>query len=193
MSSSVEGNEVRKILAQFDAPAFVRRARGVKVADDLLHARLTGQREEWLVMPRTRLAQLHARLQGFGPLTQVGCPYALVTRLEELYCEWQPQLRSRVAPVRTVAETLPHWRRLGESFALFNRRWQAYVAKFNLVEINRIRDEYNKYYVVEKECATGSAVLARRGFVTLKLLTAESLLESYPLLPDLRAVGGGMA
>ncbi|RPI83146.1 MAG: hypothetical protein EHM42_08700 [Planctomycetaceae bacterium] len=73
MSATVQGNEVRKILAQFDAPAFVRRARGVEVADELLDAVLTRHREEWLDMPRIRLAQLHALLGDLQRLAQLRC------------------------------------------------------------------------------------------------------------------------
>jgi len=59
MSGAVEGNDVRKILAQFDAPAFVRRAKGVELAEEFLHAHCSRQREEWLEMRRGTLRIYH--------------------------------------------------------------------------------------------------------------------------------------
>jgi hypothetical protein len=76
------------------------------------------------------------------------------------------------------------WDRLTESFGKFNRRWRAFVEQFPRDEINQIRDGYNRYYVLEKECATGSPALARRGFVELAPITVPSLLTWYPLLPE---------
>jgi 3-methyladenine DNA glycosylase Tag len=92
-------------------------------------------------------------------------------------------LKVPVPRAQSPAQLQTPWTRLTESFAKFNLRWQAYVAKFPRDEINEIRDGYNRYYVLEKECATGSAALARRGFVELPPVTVQTLLQWYPLLP----------
>jgi len=184
---AVEGNEVRKILAQFDAPAFVRRAKGVEVADELLHAHCRRQREEWLEMPRLRLGQFVAALGDWSrwPMTPAGgCdPQPLIT----LHEEWQPRLKVPVPRAHSAGQLQAPWSRLTESFAKFNRRWQEFLEKIPRDEINEIRDGYNRYYVLEKECATGSPALARRGFVELPLVTVQTLLEWYPRLPEFGA------
>ncbi|MCY2963354.1 MAG: hypothetical protein NT069_06830 [Planctomycetota bacterium] len=184
MSASVQGNDVRKILAQFDAPAFVRRARAVEVADELLHSILTRQRDEWLLMPKTRLAQLVACLGHLKRLTDLGFPTSRIAQLEQLVAVWRPQTRTRVPIVAQTTDAIPTVRQLADSFLRFNRRWWPFVEQLDLAEINQIRDGYNRYYVIEKECSTGSAVLARRDFHVLPMWTAAKLLEAYPLLPD---------
>jgi hypothetical protein len=44
-------------------------------------------------------------------------------------------------------------------------------------------DQYNRYYVLEKECVLGSSRLAARHFVPKARLTAEALLAAHPVLP----------
>jgi hypothetical protein len=183
MSGAGEGNEVRKILAQFDAPAFVRRAKAVEVSDELLHTRCSRQREEWLEMPRLRLGQFAAALGDWSrwPLSPGAGhdPQPLI----DLHSQWQPRLKVPVPQAQSAVQLETPWTRLTASFAKFNSRWQAYVEKFPRDEINEIRDGYNRYYVLEKECATGSPALARRGFVELPPVTVQTLLQWYPLLP----------
>ncbi|MBV8607897.1 MAG: hypothetical protein JO034_10615, partial [Singulisphaera sp.] len=48
---------------------------------------------------------------------------------------------------------------------------------------NRRIDQYNRYYMLEKECCLGSARLAARHFVAREQLTHEGLLDQYPTLP----------
>jgi hypothetical protein len=38
---------------------------------------------------------------------------------------------------------------------------------------------------LEKECALGSARIARQGFVKLPVLTIDELWQFFPLLPDI--------
>jgi hypothetical protein len=49
--------------------------------------------------------------------------------------------------------------------------------------VNEARDGYNRYYVLEKECAIRSALLARRGFCRLEPFTLEQLAALVPELP----------
>jgi hypothetical protein len=55
-------------------------------------------------------------------------------------------------------------------------------------------DQYNRYYVLEKECVMGSSRLAARFFTPIPQLTPERLLRDHPLLPvpDLVRRGGGI-
>ena len=68
----------------------------------------------------------------------------------------------------------------------FNRRWQEYLGRVDLSLVNALRDGYNRFYVLEKECAVGSIRLARQGFQPLLPLCPEDLLGLFPLLPVLQ-------
>jgi hypothetical protein len=46
-----------------------------------------------------------------------------------------------------------------------------------------MRDGYNRYYLLEKECALRSARVAREGFVRLAPLTLDDIRKMLPLLP----------
>lgn len=87
---------------------------------------------------------------------------------------------------RTVA------RDLVAALTRFNRRWEHFLDGLNLEAVNRMIDQYNRYYVLEKECSLGSAKLAARHFVPKARLTRDGLLALYPLLPtpDLTALTG---
>jgi len=184
MSYGVEGHEVRKILAQFDAPAFVRRARAVEVADELLHTRLAAAYAEGLEMPRLRLTQLLAALadrdwllEGVVPQTGLG------PRLRAWGQTHSVPLRVPVPPARDARALGDRWQRLTHSVERFNRRWTATVQAIPLGDINHLRAEYNLWYVIEKEAATNSPALARQGFVLRPPLTPSDLLQQYPCWP----------
>ena len=92
----------------------------------------------------------------------------------------EPDWALRPAPVRqqrTVA------RDLAASVIRFNRRWRQFVETLNVGPTNAIIDQYNQYYVIEKECVMGSARLAARHFKPVARFTPEILLRDYPLLP----------
>ena len=65
----------------------------------------------------------------------------------------------------------------------FNKRWLNYVHTLDLTRINELRDGYNRYYLLEKECAMRSARLARQHFRRLEPMTREAVLDRFPLLP----------
>lgn len=69
----------------------------------------------------------------------------------------------------------------------FNRRWTHYLRRLDLAPLNRLREDYNRYYVLEKECALRSARLARIGFVPLQPVTRQEFQELLPRLPQLVA------
>ena len=91
-----------------------------------------------------------------------------------------PRWAARPAPPRqrqTVA------RDLIASVQRFNHRWRQFLESLNLEPTNQVIDQYNEYYVLEKECVMGSARLAARHFTPVPRLSPESLLEDYPTLP----------
>jgi hypothetical protein len=172
----------KQFQAIYGAPAYVRRARSVEAAYDLLLERCRRQREEWLPMVRMRLGTLHALAGEWEKLRPLVAELDL-ERLRELYAQLSPRLRVPVEPTtssRLMRNTLAELR---ESLELFNRRWSSYLAMIDLKEINELRDGYNRYYVLEKECAVRSARLAREGFTRLEPLTTADLFRLLPLLP----------
>jgi hypothetical protein len=78
---------------------------------------------------------------------------------------------------------------LCESLERFNRRWQEFLDKIELDALNRLRDEYNRYYPLEKECAVRSWRVARHGFQPLAPVTHADLAARFPLLPAPRLAG----
>ena len=76
--------------------------------------------------------------------------------------------------------------RLQTSIERFNRHWLAYVEGLDLSEVNRLRDGYNRYYLLEKECALGPARLLPQLFRKLAPLTPADVLAELPVLATLR-------
>lgn len=146
--------------AQYQAPAYARRALGVQQAYDDLIARCTTQREEWLRGVRLHLGFVRSA-GGPEPTGDVAVSLAQVCGLTE--------------PRRALVA-------LRASVARFNRRWAAFIAGIDVSEINRRRDGYNRYYPIEKECAVGSPRIAALGFRRLPPLTADDVMAVLPLL-----------
>jgi hypothetical protein len=182
MSPDSNPQNCDEVMYAFDAPAFVRRAREVEDAWTGLLDSCRNARERLLEMPRMRLARLFALGQLAEQTAPAICRPEDLAYLRDLYSEWQPQLRAAVKPVRTAGELERARADLGRSFQRFNERWSKYLQAVNLVRINWLRDGYNRYYLLEKECALWSSRIAQQGFVPLKFVTAEDLLETFPLL-----------
>ncbi len=170
------------MLLAFDAPAFVRRAQQVEIAWEGLQAVCRREREQLLEMPRMRLARF-VMLRESWP-RDVSPIYGAddLAYLDGLYQDWKPSLRSAAKPARTEAEVVQALADLTRSFGRFNRRWLGYLGELDLRPINQLRDGYNRFYVLEKECALRSARLAREGFVPLAAVRVEDLLERFPVL-----------
>jgi len=65
----------------------------------------------------------------------------------------------------------------------FNRRWFDFLPTVDLTAVNEARDGYNRYYLLEKECAMRSPRLARQGFERLECFTIGELMTMLPILP----------
>ena len=65
-----------------------------------------------------------------------------------------------------------------------------FLERLNLEPTNTVIDQYNRYYVLEKECVMGSARLAARHFTPVPQLTTATLADDHPTLPvpELRRV-----
>jgi len=180
---------VKEFMAQFDAPAYVRRARRVDAEWEGLLARCRRQRDEWLELVRTRLAMLHALAGDWGRVLPLLADAEDVESLRNMHAELRPELRLPVAPTESARVLRRAMAELAESLERFNRRWWAYLDTVDLVPVNAARDGYNRWYVLEKECALRSARLARQGFRPLPPLTLEAVVAVLPPLPVPRLRG----
>ena len=172
------------VLGRFDAPAFVRRARNVADAYDALLARCASQRGKLLREVRRALAEFNA-LTGSATVSHVSVLSESETqKLAEIgdavgICT---PIATRCRGRGTMSRAL---RELARSVERFNTRWAAFLSTVDLGEINRLREGYNRYYLLEKECALRSAALAQIGFNSLPALRREDLTSLFPPLPIL--------
>jgi hypothetical protein len=179
-----------QVLSQYDVPAFVRRGRRAQEAhEDLLH-RCCTQRAEWLVMPTLCMGRLAALSVELGRLAPLLSGSDQVDALRRLHNELNPQLRVPVAPATSRRQLRTALCELCESLERFNRRWLDYLAKVDLELVNGVRADYNRYYLLEKECSMRSPVLARIGFRSLRPLALDDLTAALPPLPVPQLVCG---
>jgi hypothetical protein len=178
-----EGREMQQVLASFDAPAYIRRARGVQVALDHLLHKCRAQRDEWLGMVKLYLGRLHALAGDWSALRPLVADDDQLLVLESLRVSLAPKLRAPV-PATSSQRVLRHaLHRLVGGLERVNARWRDYLEKVDRSVINQLRDGYNRYYVLEKACALRSDRLAGLGFVPLAPLTLEELAGHLPPLP----------
>jgi hypothetical protein len=171
-----------ELVAQYDVPAYIRRARGVEAALEALLAACRGQRDRWLMMTRLRLGRLHALAGEWAALRPLLAEDDLAA-LEGLFRALEPKLRAPVARTQSRRVLRRALAELVESLERFNQRWGKHLAGLDLSAVNQARDGYNRYYVLEKECALRSAALARLGFRPLPPLTHAEVAALLPPLP----------
>jgi hypothetical protein len=172
------------VVAQFGGPAFLRRAQRAEAALATLLEQLRHTRWEWLEMPRLRLGQLHALAGGWERLGRFVTPDSLAV-LRGLFDELKPTLRVPLAPTGSEMAIRAALRDLQEALDRFNQRWRQLLAATDLTEVNQRRDEYNRYYVLEKECFVGSPRIARQGFRPLAMVTNADLAKWLPEMATL--------
>lgn len=173
----------QRVVAQFDAPAYVRRARRTEDAYELLLATCRHQREEWLYMVRVRLALLRAYSRDWESIPPLLEDEGQLDSLRRMDAELKPTLQHRIEPTFSRRELRRLLGELIESIERFNCRWQEFLSNVDLTGVNELREGYNRYYLLEKECAGHSPALARRGFRRLEPVTTQDLLTVLPLLP----------
>jgi len=173
----------QQVLVGHGGPAFLRRSSQVRAAYEQLLDHCRQQRNEWLAMVRMRLATLRALTGGWDSLRHLLQDESQMNALESLHSELNPQLRSEVGPTTSMRALRRALAELVESVERFNRRWLEYLPSVDLSAVNELRHRYNRYYVLEKECAIRSPRLARQGFQRLEPLTWEDLCGA-PLALD---------
>ncbi len=182
-SSTPDDAELKELIGLFDAPAYVRRARGVEEALEYLLARARVQREEWLGMVRLRLGTLHALAGDWSAVRPYLADDEQVRVLQGLYESLAPRLRVPPEPTRSRRALRRALAELLASLERFNRRWAEHLGKIDLSPVNELREGYNRYYVIEKACAIRNDVLAKRGFEPLPPLDRAEVERRLPLLP----------
>jgi hypothetical protein len=173
----------RLILGRYDVPAYVRRARGVQDGLEAVLARCRAQREEWLSMVRLRVGELFARAGNWEALRPLLADDEQLDHVRNLHDELRPMLRVSHEPTRSASKLRRILHELIASLERFNRRWLAFLPENDLSEVNALRDSYNRYYILEKECAVRSPAVARMGFQRLEPLTTDDLRTMLPSLP----------
>jgi hypothetical protein len=171
------------MLGRYDAPAYVRRALRVQRAYDDLLAWCQCQREQMLAMVRVRLATVYALAGNWSALAPFLVDDSQYHVLAQMHQDLAPELLGPLEPTCSPRALRLALRELCTSIERFNQRWRMYLAELSLATVNDERAGYNKYYLLEKECAVRSAVLARLGFRPLEPLTIAELAEVLPELP----------
>ena len=169
---------VQEIAGRFGPPAFMRRARLVEsLWQNLLEIGRT-RRLQQLDMVGMRLAQLRDLAGSWEALwPYLGDPADLI----RLHDELQPRLHLPLESTTSERILRGALHDLCGAMERFNRRWSRWLAEADQAAVNKARDDFNRFYLIEKECAVG-AVLARRDFVPLVPLTREDLAMHLPLL-----------
>ncbi len=170
--------DVKELMGLFDLPAFARRGQDMDFAVRRLHDRCRAARAGLLEMVQMRLRQWSAAVDGPAAWSRV-----FTRSIEPLWVLSQaepPQWAGTPAPIRRQREIA---RELIDSVVRFNRRWMDFLDRLNLDPINHLIEQYNRYYVLEKEIFMGSARLASMNFRPAPALTIPMLLDEHPTLP----------
>ena len=185
MLEDYEGSqaELMKMLAEQNAtPAYILRAQTVEGMWRDLLSECAVHRHELLEMPRLRIGQLSALINGHWQQLSAFVDAKFAAKLQALHQSWDPQLRMELSPTTSPRKIRNALGDLVTSFERFNIRWTKHVHELSLTEINYQRQQYNDYYLVEKAAALGSDKLAEHGFSRLNPATADDILAVHPLL-----------
>jgi hypothetical protein len=173
--------ELAMVAGLFDAPAYIRRARGVEEALAFLVTRCRKKRDELLIIPRQRLAALAALAGQWEELHPLLLPED-VSALKRVHEELAPPPAPLAATI-LLDRLRKAIEEVASSFGRFNAAWLKHLREVDLSGVNDLRDRYNRYYVIEKACAMRSDLLARQGFSPLPMMTADDLIAMLPPLP----------
>ncbi|MBX7105229.1 MAG: hypothetical protein K1X57_14195 [Gemmataceae bacterium] len=163
------------VAGRYGPPAFIRRQLEVDGAWDALVARTQSEREKLL---------FSVRIASRAAETALGLPQgnSLDASLEQVRRAAAP-----LAPSQVSYEIRAAVAELARAVAQFNRRWQVVARAIDLRPLNRLREDYNKYFLVEKEAALRSAEVARMGYRPMRPATLADILEIAPPLTPLPA------
>jgi hypothetical protein len=182
--------EVKEMMGLFDVPAFARRGQDLEITLRLLDERCRKARVKLLDMVQLRLRQWSHAVTGPDAWSTVFT--RSIEPLWPLAAAEQPTWAAFPASMRRQRVIAGD---LIAAVLRFNRRWERFLEQLNLEPANTVIDQYNRYYVLEKECVMGSARLAARHFQPVPMLTTSTLRNDHPALPvpELRVGAGSNA
>jgi hypothetical protein len=182
LNSDIEA-DVKELMGLFDLPAFARRGQELEYALKRINDRCAAARGQMLEMVHLRLRQWSRAVT--GPAGWEGVFSASIDPLWPLSAAEPPEWASANASPRVRRAIAVD---LVSAVLRFNRRWLQFIDRANLEPTNFLIEQYNRYYVLEKECVMGSARLAARHFTPVPRITADSLHAQHPTLPVPRLV-----
>lgn len=172
------------VLGQFDAPAYIRRARNVESDLEGLLAQLGTLRRDWLNRPEKLFHEWKSRAGSWDRLAGWLKKPEQISYLRKLDGWLQPALKYPPPPSRWFFGASRAVETLREMIRGFNQAWKTHLESLDLTPLNLARDNYNRWYLLEKECAIGSFHIAGRGFQPLPPVSSRDLLAVLPLLPE---------
>jgi hypothetical protein len=165
-----------------DAPAFIKRARRMQEMLESLLQHCGQTYEEHLKKVRVALTSLALTSRSWSDLASCFDCDEDVKWLRSL-CEtlaiepaWAGQRARSPRALRREFEELK------ATIRNFNRGWRSFLKNVDLGPVNEARAGYNRYYVLEKECAVRSLRVARQGFIPVPALTKDDLTSMFPCL-----------
>ena len=168
---------INELIGLFDAPAFARR--GQELEDTLSRLDVTCKRER-----KERLEPVRSALRGWEDVTDQPSGWVdhFTAPIEDLWPSTLAEpprwaLRAARATKRQAAA-----RTIVTCIQRFNQIWSLYLESIPLDRINHTIQQYNRWYMLEKECALGSARLASQMFTPRTLITLDRLRDQYPEL-----------
>lgn len=175
--------EFLEFVAQFDTPAFIRRARRTEEAAAQVLDFCRDNRNAFLEIPAIRLATAGVLVAhdwpALGKYLEDGND---ADYLNSLHDEWKPQLRIQIQVTDSGRKIRRALRELATSFENFNRKWGLFTRELDLTDVNQVREDYNNYYVCEKACAFDSEEIGRQGFQELPPFTLDDVIKELPYL-----------
>ena len=181
-SRSDNADQFRQFMIGSGGPAFLRRTSQVTGAYEALLDACRLKRNELLGMVDLRLATLLALAGNWEAVRPLVVTENQLEALQLLHAERNPCLRHKVQPTDSSAKLQKGLLELIESMEKFNRKWHDHLRSVDCTSINKLREGYNLYYVLEKECAVRSGNVARQGFRPIEMLTTEQLSAMFPAL-----------
>jgi hypothetical protein len=173
---------IGEMIGRYDAPSFIRRAKRVENTYQLMISDLERRRSEMLAFVRLRLGQVRALAGDWDRLTELLTDRDDLGYLQQLHDELNPELRVPLTPTRSPGPLRAALTELVEALVIFNGRWQKVLDQVDLTRVNAEREGYNRYYLLERECALGSARSARASFQPLQPIDKAEIAAQFPLL-----------
>lgn len=172
--------EFLKILAEMgEEPAFIRREREAQAALNRLLLRCSKKREEMLKWPQFHFSALFHRV--CGDWSCLGS-YVVDDHPDSRFCQLAKQLTiTESAKAAFFATNRSLLKQFLESGLRFNEAWTCFLDEAGLDTVNSLRDDYNKFYPLEKACAIGIEVDSF-GFTPMPMLDRTYLDDRFPLL-----------